>query len=500
MAKSPYYITTSIAYANAAPHIGYALELLIADAIARYQRLKGHEVYFLTGTDEHGIKIYNAAIAANMTPQAFVDKVSGEFQALSTALNISYTDFIRTTDQQRHWPAAQSVWEKLAAKGDIYPGHYQGYYCVNDEAYITETDYKSGDYANKTVIELSEDNYMLKLTGYQERLENSIGKELSIVPEHRGKEILNFIKTGVDDISVSRQIDKLPWGIPVPNDAGQVMYVWSDALVNYISALGYPDNSGNFKKFWPADVQVIGKDILRFHAVIWPAMLMGLDLPLPKQLLVHGFITSEGQKMSKSIGNVVSTDDLIKEFGAEATRYYLLSQIPTFDDGDYSHARMQEVYNSDLANNLGNLVSRVHKLVGSHGIKHVNEDPHPSIESEYAEFMNKYNLAGSIGSVMEYVSWLNLFISQEQPWVVAKTNLEQAQAALYCLLEGLRRVSILIYPFMPQTSDKIRQQLGFETINPTNFDFQQEIAWGKTSAEHRLGESAILFPRLDLAP
>ena len=328
MIKPKFYITTSIAYANAKPHIGFALELTIADAIARYRRLTGHEVYFLTGTDEHGIKIYQAAQDKGLAPQAFVDEIAQEFKSLADGLAISYTDFIRTTDHSRHWPAAQHVWTQLASRGDIYPGHYQGYYCVNDEAYITETDYKSGAYEGKTVIEIEEDNYMLRLSSYQKQLEKAIGQSMLITPTHRTKEIVNFVKSGLEDISVSRQKDKLPWGIPVPSDDNHVMYVWSDALTNYISALGYPDASATFNKFWPADVQVIGKDILRFHAVIWPAMLMGLELPLPKQLLVHGFITSNGVKMSKSLGNVVDPTNLIKTYGADAVRFYLLSEIP----------------------------------------------------------------------------------------------------------------------------------------------------------------------------
>lgn len=502
MEKKPFYITTSIAYTNAAPHIGYALELLIADAIARYKRLQGYEVRYLTGTDEHGIKIYHVAQEAGLSPQEFVDKVSAEFKELAAALNLSNTDFIRTTDRTRHWPAAQRVWQDLAAKGDIYLGHYKGLYCVNDEAYITKTEFESGAYANKQVIELEEDNYMFKLSAHTNTLKQAIGRDLEIIPSHRGKEILNFIDKELADVSFSRQTDKLPWGIPVPGTEEHVMYVWSDALTNYISALGYPDTSGDFAKFWPADVQVIGKDILRFHAVIWPAMLSSLGLALPKKLLVHGFITSEGQKMSKSIGNVVSTTDLLGKYGTDATRYYLLHEIPTFDDGDYSAARMQEAYANDLANKLGNLLSRVHKLVSDNGF--AVADPTPEVKdlyesscAKYVEDMEALNLSAALETLMHYIRSLNEYISERQPWAVAKTDPESARITLGYLLEGLRRISIMLYPFLPETADKIRSQLGFGKINPSETNLAEEMNWGQLPEDLTLGESAILFPRID---
>lgn len=502
MEKKPFYITTSISYVNAGPHIGHALELLIADALARYKRLQGYEVKYLTGTDEHGIKIYNAAKDAGLSPQEFVDKVSSEFKDLAATLNISNNDFIRTSDRTRHWPAAQKVWQTLSDKGDIYLGHFKGYYCVNDEAYITKTEKESGAYDNKTVIELEEDNYMFKLASYTKTLQGAIGKSLEILPSHRAKETLNFVDQDLADISVSRQVDKLPWGIPVPGDDKHVMYVWADALTNYISALGYSDNNADFKKFWPADIQVIGKDILRFHAVIWPAMLTGIDLPLPKKLLAHGFITSEGQKMSKSVGNVVSPHELIDRFGVDATRYYLLHEIPTFDDGDYSAARMLEAYNNDLGNKLGNLLGRVHKLVLDHG--YTVTEPSTEIQkmfetaqAEYDQNMEALNLSAASETVMHLIRSMNEYISEKQPWATAKTDLEAAKSTLYYLLEGLRRVSVLLHPFLPETSDRIRTQLGLGKIDPDNFDLGSELQWGNLPADLKLGESQILFPRLD---
>lgn len=502
MTKPKFYITTSIAYANAAPHIGFALELLIADAIARYQRLLGKEVYFLTGTDEHGIKIYNAAAAAGKTPQAYVDEVSGYFRDLCAALNISHTDFIRTTDKQRHWPTAQKAWSQLAAKGDIYLGHYQGYYCVNDEAYITATDFESGAYANKTVIELSEDNYMLRLSDYQARLQEQVGTQLAISPAHRAKEIRNFISEGVEDISVSRQVDKLPWGIPIPGDDRHVMYVWSDALTNYISALGYAEDSENFKRFWPADVQVIGKDILRFHAVIWPAILMGLGLGLPKKLLVHGFVNNSGEKMSKSLGNVVGTNELIDRYGVEATRYYLLSQIPTFDDGDYSDARMLEVYTADLANDLGNLLSRVLTLAHKYMPDGISAAPTQTIGDGWLESWREQMEAMSIDKacahIWEAVRAGNVYVDQNKPWELAKSDQAAATQVVINLLDHLRQISVALYPTMPQTSDRIRTQLGLSAIDPST-QVLEELLQASLATGASLGSSEILFPRIEEA-
>jgi len=501
MDKQKFYITTSIAYANAAPHIGFALELLIADSIARYQRLQGKDVYFLTGTDEHGIKIYNTAQSKGVSPQQFVDKVSTEFKELATRLNISHTDFIRTTDRGRHWHAAQKVWTQLANKGDIYLGHYQGYYCVNDEAYITETDYKSGAYDHKTVIELSEDNYMFKLSNYTTELQHAIGNNLQVVPAHRGKEILNFIKDGAEDVSFSRQKDKLPWGIPVPGDENHVMYVWSDALTNYISAIGYADDESKFNHYWPADVQVIGKDILRFHAMIWPAMLTGLGLQLPRTLLVHGFITSSGQKMSKSIGNVVSPNDLIDTYGVDATRYYLLAAIPTFDDGDYSPTRMQEVYTSNLANDLGNLVSRVLTLATKNfdGIIPLSPDHHiltdETIDIWHKHF-SEYSIDKAIATTWEVVRACNAYVDATKPWEQAKTNQNAANQAIVNLLHAIKQISVMLYPIIPDTSSQIRHQIGLHPINTDTISLDSELQ-APLPVGHQLSGSKILFPRIE---
>jgi len=501
--KEKFYVTTSIVYANAKPHIGFALELAQADAIARWQRLLGKDVYFLTGTDEHGIKIYNAAKEAGKDPQAFVDENAAAVRQLLEKLNISKTDFIRTTDRKRHWPAAQKMWELLQNNGDVERGHYAGYYSVTDEAYITKTEYESGEYAGKKVIELKEDNYLFKLDRYKQQLKNVIGRTLSIIPAHRAEETLNFLEAGPSEISFSRPKDRLPWGIPVPGDDSQVMYVWCDALTNYVSALGYPDDpDGKYKKYWPADLHVIGKDILRFHAIFWPAMLMGAKLALPKEILVHGHILAEGKKMSKSVGNVIDPIELIDKWGADAVRYYLLREIPTTEDGDYSGTRFVEVYNSALANDLGNLLSRTLAMAHQYldGVVPTPTQSEINISFAYEGLiknqMDMFNLSRVLENIWERaVSWQNQYIDSTKPWQLAKDGDEKLKEVLYNLLENMRHLSIMLYPFLPETSDKICKQLGLEPINPDNFDFAKETEWGGLPAGHKLGQSEILFPK-----
>jgi len=496
MKKEKFYITTSIVYANAKPHIGFALELAQADAIARWQRLLGKEVYFLTGTDEHGIKIYHAAQEAGKKPQEFVDENTRAVQELTRRLNISNTDFIRTTDQKRHWPAAQKMWELLRDNGDIEKGHYTGYYSITDEAYLTKSEYESGNYKDKKVIELEEDNYLFRLDKYQKQLVKNIGKRPEIIPEHRAKEMLNFIQGGLNLISFSRPKEKLPWGVPVPDDDSQVMYVWCDALTNYLSALEWPKGE-KYKKYWPSDVHVIGKDILRFHAVYWPAMLLSAGLELPKKILVHGHILSGGRKMSKSLGNVIDPIKLIDHWGVDPVRYYLLREIPTIEDGDYSTQRFTELYNSDLANNLGNLLSRVLKLAEGRALL-VGYDPGLDIVQfwkDYQDLFNALTLDRVLLRVGMLTQKLNWFVDTSKPWLNILVGPLSVDNSIYALLEGLRHISIALYPFLPETSDRIRKQLGLRPIDPNNFDFQKEIKWGGLSKGHQVGKSVILFPK-----
>lgn len=495
--KEKFYITTSIVYANAKPHIGHALEFAQADAIARWQRLQGKNVFFLTGTDEHGIKNYNAAKEAGENPQEFVDENTKAVEELTKVLNISNTDFIRTTDKKRHWPAVQSVWEKLVDAGDIYKGRYSGLYSVKEEAYITKTEAELPEYKSGEVIEVEEENYLFKLSKYGQRIKDAYGK-YQIVPAHREKELVNFIDQGLTDISFSRSKDKLPWGIPVPGDDSQVVYVWCDALTNYISALGYPDEK--YKEYWPADVHVIGKDIIRFHAIYWPAMLMSTGIELPKKLLVHGFITSEGKKMSKSLGNVVDPFKLIERYGVDPVRYYLLREIPTTEDGDYSEERFNILYDSELADKLGNLVSRTLKLA----VNSTDNQVPPKVDDKVAtnemwgkldQLWMELDLSQNMHEIWVYISGLNGYIDLHKPWELAKTNAQAVEPIIYNLLEGLRHISIMLYPFLPATSDKIRKQLGLAPIDPEKFDFGTEKQWGGLKPGHKLGQSEILFPK-----
>ncbi len=503
-----FYITTSIAYANAVPHIGFAMESLQADALARYHRMKGDDVFFLTGTDENGAKIKKTAQEKKVETQEFVDEISAKFQLLSDTLNISNNDFIRTTDKNRHWPAAQKLWRKLVEAGDIYKGEYQGYYCIGCEAYLTEKDLTDGKcpYHQKEPEKIKEKNYFFKLSKYSKIIQEKIESgELEILPESRKNETLNVIKKGLIDISFSRSGKVLNWGVPVPDDETQTMYVWCDALANYISALGYNDNSDNFKKYWPADVHIIGKDILRFHTAIWPAMLLSVGLPLPKKVFVHGFITSGGQKMSKSLGNVIDPFEVADKYGVDALRYYLLKEIPSGGDGDFSYNRFEEVYQADLANGIGNLTARIispaakiknQKLK----IKTTNKNSKISIEAEscwreYEKFINNFKFNKTLNTIWEFIGVCDEYIEKTKPWELEG---DEKNKIVYNLLESLRQIAWMIQPFMPETSNKIFEQLFIDEEDrkkELNKNLDEAREWG--GAEFRKvkkGES--LFPRL----
>ena len=356
-----YYITTSIPYTNAPPHIGFALEIVQADVLARYFRTAGRDVFFLTGTDEHGLKTLRAAEVAGKSTIDFADEVSGKFAELAKTLNISNDDFIRTTDEKRHKPAVYKLWEKYIKNGDIYKKKYKGFYCAGCEAFKTGKEIIGGECIihQKPVEIIEEENYFFKLSKYLPEIKKIIGKEkIKIVPESKKNEVLGMIGNGIEDVSFSRMKDKY-WGWPVPNDPSQNLYVWLDALPNYISALGYGSNEKQLKKYWPVNVHCIGKDIVKFHAIYWPAMLLSAGLDLPKSIFIHGFINVGGQKMSKSLGNVIDPFELVKKYGADAVRYYLLREIPSTEDGDFSFEKFKQRYNADLAGGVGNLVARV---------------------------------------------------------------------------------------------------------------------------------------------
>ncbi|MCK4918904.1 MAG: methionine--tRNA ligase [Candidatus Pacebacteria bacterium] len=542
--QEKFYITTSIAYANAAPHIGYALEVVQADALARYHRLQDDDVFFLSGTDENGTKIKKTAEEKGMETQDFVDQNSEKFKELLEKLNVSNNDFIRTTDKKRHHPAVQKIWEKLVASGDIYKDSYEGYYCVGCEAYLTEKDLTDGKCPNhqKEPEKIKEENYFFRLSKYgkeiQEKIEND---EFEILPKSRKNEILNVIKSGLRNISFSRPKSVLDWGVPVPGDENQTMYVWCDALTNYISALSYgchsePVEGSLFQKYWPADIHVIGKDILRFHAAIWPAMLLSAGLPLPKKLLVHGFITSDGQKISKSLGNVIDPLEVAEKYGVDALRYYLLKEIPSGGDGDFSFARFEEVYKSDLQNGLGNLVSRTLTLAEKYfnnkvpnidikktgqaetysknnenrtfssnriGLKKVWE----SIENNIDEFkLDKVlGLIVSFGDIKKedingVIPKLNNYIDYSQPWKLIKEDKEKTAIVVYNLLESLRQIAWMIRPFLPKTSDKIFAQL-FADEKEREIELQKTLkeaqSWGGLKSGTKIKKGEIMFPRLN---
>lgn len=502
------YITTAIAYPNAKPHIGFAMELIQADCLARYYRMKlGEEnVYFLTGTDEHGMKIYQTALENKKTAQEWVDFYAKFFQDLTFSLNISNNDFIRTTED-RHKRGASKLWKALVKSGDIYKDKYSGLYCVGCESYILEKDLADGKCPDhlKEPQKFEEENYFFKYTKYIPKVINLIEKdELKIAPGARKNEILNLLKDAEKegrDVSFSRPSAVLPWGIPVPDDPSQTMYVWPDALANYITALGYENDLPKYKTFWPADVHLIGKDILRFHAGFWPAMLLSAKIPLPKAIYVHGYITSEGQKMSKSLGNVVDPFEIIEKFGADSVRWFLLREIPTADDGDFSKERFAVVYNSELANNLGNLASRVtamfHKYFGGKVSEEKIDEKTAKKTREiwdlYEKNFESFNLKAAAETVLEFLNFLNAYVDDTKPWQMAKEKRQkELLTVLTSLLEALRHVGLMTQPFIPQASEKIAKFLNIDLKESMqNRDFS-----GFFKSGHRLNEPEVLFPKI----
>jgi methionyl-tRNA synthetase len=481
MPSKKFYITTSIAYANASPHIGFALELIQADVLARYHRLLGDEVFFLTGTDEHGMKIAKKAREEGKDPKKFVDKISSKFKELTKVLNISNNDFIRTTDEKRHWPAVEKVWQKLKEKGDIYKKRYKGLYCLGCEAFLQKKDLKSGRcfiHQKKPEI-VEEENYFFRLSKYAAKVEKILKKDkIKIIPETRKNEILSFIGQGVEDISCSRLRKKLGWGIPVPGDSGQTIYVWFEALINYISALGYPEDK-KFKKYWPADVHCVGKDIVKFHSLIWPAMLLSLGAELPKNIFVHGFINVNSQKMSKSLGNVVDPFELVEKYGSadspqvgtDAVRYFLLREIPSTEDGDFTGEKFKEKYNSDLANGLGNLVARARVMAENH-LK--TQNPKSKTTTQNAEVLGKiqevkekykkaltgFKFNEALKTIWQLVSFSDKYIEKEKPWESKNQKSKiKNQKVINNLLLMLDEIAELLEPFLPEASERIKREI-----------------------------------------
>lgn len=457
------YITTAIPYVNGNPHIGNALDYLLADIWARYQRQNGHEVRFQTGTDEHGNKIAAKAAEFGIDPQTYTDKQHLNFKAMIEKVNATATDFIRTSDPH-HVAAVQHIWQTLLPY--IYKGSYEGWYCVGHEAFFT--DKEVGELNGicpdhqKPFEQVKEDNYYLKTSAFTDQIRAAIDNgTMEIVPDYRKKEFLELIKDGLQDVSISRPRRSLSWGVPVPNDPDQVMYVWMDALANYITVLGYPDRAG-WEQYWPADVQVIGKDILRFHAGIWPAMLMGLGLQLPKRLLVHGFVIVGGAKMSKSVGNVVDPIQIIDEYGLDAFRYYFSRHIPTLDDGDFTWEKFETAYNGELGNDLGNLIQRVASMITRYQAGVIGESEQTEHDmSRYREAMDNLEFNKAVDEIWNMIRSLNQYIDSVKPWVVAKDlgKDPEAEAHLSEILAhcagALVQIGDLLVPVLPQTAASI---------------------------------------------
>ena len=504
-----FYLTTAIAYTSAVPHIGNVYEAILADAICRYKRFKGYDVYFQTGTDEHGQKIQEKAMAAGVTPQAYVDNIAGEIRAIYDRVNISYDYFIRTTNR-RHEEVVQKIFKKLHDKGDIYKGHYEGNYCKACESFFTETqlvDGKCPDCGGPVSIE-QEEAYFFNLAKYQQRLLDHINQHPDFIqPESRKNEMVNnFLKEPLPDLCVSRT--SFDWGVKVDFDPKHVVYVWIDALSNYITELGY-DPDGNhsrlFREYWPADVHLIGKDILRFHTIYWPIMLMALDIPLPKQIFGHPWILFNKEKMSKSKGNLLYTDDLVRHYGVDATRYFVLHEIPFAQDGNLTNELMIERTNADLANTLGNLVNRTIAMQRKYlpdGVTHKGiltnfdrelVDKCYETRSRVDRYMDSFRVSDAIEEIMNLLRRANKYIDENEPWKLAKDEFKQEELenVLYNLLESIRYAATLLQSFIPTTANEIFNQLN---VNLHTYDSLSRFA---KVDKYTCNEQKVLFARID---
>lgn len=453
-----FYITTPIFYPNAELHMGNAYPVTLADIVARYHRLRGDTTYFLVGSDEHAGKVVKAAEKAGKKTSEFLDEVTDSFRKLYGTLDISYDQFVRTSDQKVHWPGAILMWNKLVEAGDIYKKSYKGLYCVGCEAFVTEKDLVDGkcQYHDTVPELLEEENYFFKLSKYTDRVkEKIVSGELTVMPDSRKAEILALLDRGLEDVSFSRPANKNSWAIPVPNDPTQTMYVWCDALVNYISAIGYGRDDKTFLIYWPVDVHVIGKDILRFHAAFWPAMLMSAGLPLPKNILVHGMILSGGRKMSKTLGNIIDPQALIAEYGKDAFRYFIARHLSTFEDSEITPESYKDAYNANLANGIGNLVSRVMKMVVSYDISYTITKSENKLVKEYSAHLDRFEINKAIDVVFAKIGELDAFIQTSQPFKTIKTDIKKAQADIVYLAQELHAVGEALAPFMPETSATI---------------------------------------------
>ncbi len=509
MPKEKFYITTAIAYTSRKPHIGNSYEIVLTDAIARYKRMQGYDVFFLTGTDEHGQKIEEYAKNAGVSPKEYVDKVAGEIRGICDLLNTTYDKFIRTTDDY-HEKVVQKIFRKLYEQGDIYKSEYEGMYCVPCESFFTESQVVDGKCPDcgRELVPTKEEAYFLRLSKYQKQLEDYIESNPNFIyPESRKKEMINnFIKPGIQDLCVSRSSFK--WGVPVDFDDNHVIYVWIDALSNYITALGYdPDGSSEqFNKYWPAEAHIIGKDILRFHTIYWPIMLMALGLELPKKVFGHPWLLFGTDKMSKSKGNVIYADDLVKKFGVDAIRYYLLSEMPYAADGSITYTTIIERYNSELANTLGNLVNRTvamsnkyfdGEILAPTAPEDVDDDLKKVVLGSVdtvEKCMEDFHVADALEAIFTAARRSNKYIDETTPWLLAKDDEKRARlgTVLYNLLESIRIIAVQLKPFMPETSDKILEQLNTDISS-----YESVKSFGALEAGKHVGTATPLFNRID---
>ncbi len=500
-----FYITTPIYYTNDIPHIGHAYTSIACDIIARYNKLLGNNVFFLTGTDEHGQKVEKAAINSNLKPKEFVDKLSINFINLIPFLGCEIDDFIRTTEE-RHIKASQELWKQLEKNNQIYLSNYEGWYSVRDEAFYLENELKKidGKYVtdNGSPVEwVKEESYFFKLSEWQDKLIDYYEKNPeSILPKTRYNEVLSFIKGGLKDLSISRTT--FNWGVPVPNNSKHVMYVWIDALCNYLTAIGYPDtNNKNYKRFWPA-THIVGKDILRFHAVYWPAFLMAAGIEPPKRIFAHGWWTNEGQKISKSLGNVIDPYEIINEYGLDQIRFFLFREVPFGNDGDFSKKAIANRINADLSNNFGNLVQRISSFVVKNNdsilkpAENLTNDDQDLINilqnkfDEYCNFMNNQQIDRAIKSILELISAGNVYVDTQAPWTLKKTNKIRMEEVLYIVTNIIIKSAIMLYPIIPTSSKKILNIFNY------NMDNKFENITKLINQNIKINNPEPIFPRI----
>ena len=494
----PFYVTTPIYYVNDKPHIGHAYTTILADVLSRYYRFMGRNVFFLTGLDEHGQKVQQAAESKGVTPIEHCNKMAPRFVDLWRKLHIQYDDFIRTTEK-RHSTIVQSLLQKVYDKGDIYEDSYEGLYSVSEERFITQKEADSGDF--RDVRELKEKNYFFKMSKYQSRLIKHINDNPTFIqPEHRRNEVLGFLRSPLEDLCISRPKDRLNWGIEIPFDKKYVTYVWFDALINYVSAIGYQSDEKKYTTFWPVNFHLIGKDILTTHSVYWPTMLMSAELPLPKGIFAHGWWLSDQTKMSKSLGNVVDPLDLIDSYGVDPIRFYLMKEMVLGQDANFSMDSFIKCYNSDLANDFGNLLSRVTNLINKFydgALEPIFDDSIDGQDVKYAalnsmelskNFMNDMKINEAINSIFNFVRKVNKYLEITAPWKLVKTDIKKAGKVLYTAAESLRIISLLLSPVMPNRTESVMNALG--TIN-------RDLEWGKLVFEKKIQKQDPLFPRIE---